>query len=113
LIYRFRPDGDDHRSCLFDMSLLEPVPTGCKPLRDASLTMLASDEKFSDREPREFGAIVDQDVANCPKVQKGLEARAYSRDPDAAFIVTGQMQEYIVAGFHRNLHAWLDQHPSE
>jgi hypothetical protein len=112
LIYRFRPDGDDHRSCLFDMSLLQPVPTGLKPLRDAPLTMLASGEKFRDREPGEFGAIVDQDVANCPKVQKGLEARAYSNDPDAAHIVTGQTQEYIVAGFHRNIHAWLDRSSS-
>jgi phenylpropionate dioxygenase-like ring-hydroxylating dioxygenase large terminal subunit len=110
LIYRFRPDGENHRSCLFDMSLLEAVPPGFKRLRDASLTMLTPGEKFSDREPKEFGAIVDQDVANCPKVQKGLESRAYSNDPQAAHIVTGQMQEYTVAGFHRNIHAWLDQH---
>ena len=108
LIYRFRPNGDDHRSCLFDMSLLEAIPPGFKPLRDAPLTMLAPGEKFSDREPRHFGAIVDQDVANCPKVQKGLEARAYSSDQRATQIVTGQMQEYIVAAFHRNIHAWLD-----
>jgi hypothetical protein len=109
LIYRFRPDGDDHRSCLFDMSLLEAIPPGVKPLRDAPLTMLAPGEKFSEREPRQFGAIVDQDVANCPKVQKGLEARAHSTDPEAGRILTGQMQEYTVAAFHRNIHAWLDK----
>jgi phenylpropionate dioxygenase-like ring-hydroxylating dioxygenase large terminal subunit len=111
-IVRVRPNRDDHTTSLLEFSWLTPVPNGQKPLRDAPLHLLGPGETFANYEHSTgyLGFIFDQDVSNCRKVQKGMEARAHSRDPNANKVLAGKSQEYNIVGFHRNLHAWLDRH---
>ena len=72
IVYRFRPNGDDHRSSIMDIILLAPF-TGERPM-PAGITYLGPDDSFT--EAAELGMlakIFDQDGFNMPKVQKGLE----------------------------------------
>lgn len=72
LCYRFRPNGDDHRTCIMDVFLISPF-TGERPAPSPEVR-LDADTPFSTRsELGIVGNILDQDVFNMEKVQYGLE----------------------------------------
>jgi hypothetical protein len=72
LCYRFRPNGDDHRSCIMDVFLLAPF-TGERPA-PATEVKLGVDDPFGTAAGLGIvGNILDQDVANMEKVHFGLE----------------------------------------
>lgn len=102
IVYRFRPNGHDPNSCLFDVMNLLPIP-GDGPLPpDTPAHVMAPGEKFADHEPMGIiGSVLDQDCSNAPLIQRGLH--------NLKAIRLAQRQEQNIVAFHRNLASWLEQ----
>ena len=102
--YRFRPNGDDHTTMIFDIANLVPVP-GDGPLPpDAPMLMLPRGTLVSDFEPAvkamgQTTLIVDEDVSNSARIQKGLRV--------SEEIVLGEELEPNIVAFHRNIERWM------
>lgn len=73
LCYRFRPNGDDHRSCIMDVFLLAPFE-GERPAPAAEVKLGVNDPFGAVSSLGIVGNILDQDVANMEKVHFGLES---------------------------------------
>jgi phenylpropionate dioxygenase-like ring-hydroxylating dioxygenase large terminal subunit len=98
IVYRFRPNGDDHRSCIMECMYLSPF-SGTRP-PPAKIHWLTADQDFT--EAPELGLLArvfNQDVFNLPKVQAGLEAM---RDPEVVFANYGETKP-------RHFHQMLDK----
>jgi phenylpropionate dioxygenase-like ring-hydroxylating dioxygenase large terminal subunit len=102
LVYRFRPDGDDHRRSVMDVMLLEPRPASAARPEAAPTRHLAPDERWADAaELGYLGRILDQDTATLARVQRGLEANA------AVPVTLARYQESRIRHFHRTLVEYL------
>jgi phenylpropionate dioxygenase-like ring-hydroxylating dioxygenase large terminal subunit len=72
IVYRFRPNGDDHRSSIMEVFFLSPF-SGKRP-PNAKRRDLAIDEPFTNAtELGMLAKVFQQDVFNMSKVQAGLE----------------------------------------
>lgn len=72
IVYRFRPNGDDHRTAIMECLFLSPF-SGERP-KPAEVHWLTDDETFSNAsELGMLGKVFDQDLFNMPNVQRGLE----------------------------------------
>ncbi|MBH0119551.1 aromatic ring-hydroxylating dioxygenase subunit alpha [Rhodococcus sp. CX] len=72
ICYRFRPNGDDHRTCIMDVFYVSPF-VGERPA-PAQEVRLGFDDPFSGVPALGIvGKILDQDCFNMEKVQFGLE----------------------------------------
>ncbi len=102
LVYRFRPDGDDHRSSLMDVMLLDPAPAG-RPRPPAAPTRFLDDgASWADApELGYLGRILDQDTATLERVQRGLEAA------DGPDVTLASYQESRIRHFQATLAATL------
>ena len=99
IVYRFRPNGDDHRSSIMEVIFVSPY-IGERP-PPAPVHWLTKDELFTDApELGMLAKVFNQDLFNMAKVQSGLEA---TRKPG---ITLGTYQESKV----RWLHGKLDQY---
>jgi hypothetical protein len=104
LAYRFRPNGDDHASCIMDIMLLMRYPPGSPRPSDVPVHWLGVDEPFSSApELGALGAVYDQDFGNLPQVQKGLH-NLQSRQ-----VVLAKYQEVRLRHFHRTLERFLSE----
>jgi phenylpropionate dioxygenase-like ring-hydroxylating dioxygenase large terminal subunit len=73
IVYRFRPNGDDHRTSIMEVLFLAPF-SGERP-PPAAIHWLEEFEYFSDApELGMLAKVFDQDLFNMPKVQSGLES---------------------------------------
>jgi phenylpropionate dioxygenase-like ring-hydroxylating dioxygenase large terminal subunit len=100
LWYRFRPYGDDHQRCLFDVWSLERFPPGEEPEVEHQI--------FEDWRDGDFPLIFRQDFLNIPKVQKGMKSRAFKAGRPSP------VQERAVSHFHRTLRRFLqDPHAQD
>jgi nitrite reductase/ring-hydroxylating ferredoxin subunit len=71
IVYRFRPNGDDHRSCIMECLFLSPF-TGERP-PPATVHWLTAEERWMEAD--ELGSLArvfDQDSFNMPRVMAGL-----------------------------------------
>lgn len=93
LWYRFRPYGDDHERCLFDVWSLERYAPGQEPKIEH--------QTFDDWRDGDFPLIFEQDFLNIPKVQRGMKSRAFKASR------TSPIQERAVSHFHRTLRRFL------
>jgi hypothetical protein len=99
IVYRFRPNGDDHRSSIMEVIFLAPF-LGERP-PPAAIHWLEDYESFTDApELGMLAKVFDQDLFNMPRVQTGLEA---TRKPG---VTLSNYQESKV----RWLHAKLDEY---
>jgi hypothetical protein len=99
-VYRFRPNGDDHRTSIMDIYLLSPFKGERPP--PATTTHLGADDSFTDAtELGLLAKIFEQDAFNMPKVQKGLEQTAKPG------VTLGSYQESKVRWIHQLLDQWL------
>ena len=72
IVYRFRPNGDDHRSSIMEVLFLSPY-SGDRP-PPAVRRDLGVDEPWTNApELGSLAKVFDQDVFNMSKVQRGLE----------------------------------------
>jgi hypothetical protein len=100
ICYRFRPNGDDHRSCIMEVLFLSPYD-GEKPL-PAPVHFLEDHESFTDApELSTLGKVFNQDMFNMPRVQQGLET---TRKPG---VTLGNYQESKIRWLHAKLDEWL------
>jgi phenylpropionate dioxygenase-like ring-hydroxylating dioxygenase large terminal subunit len=75
LQYRFRPNGHDPDSCIFDVRMMFPVPAGQPRPPAAKLRVLQSDEPWTNApELMQFCQIMTQDEANLAALQQGMKA---------------------------------------
>lgn len=101
IVYRFRPNGDDHRSSIMEVLFLAPFAGERPP--PAPVRWLAEDEPWTSvRELAMLGKVFDQDTYNMAKVQLGLESM---RKPG---VTLAHYQESKVRWLHQRLTAWVD-----
>ncbi len=104
IVYRFRPNGDDHRSSIMEVLFLSPF-SGERP-PPAKVRELGVDEPWTTAvELGMLGKVFDQDVFNMSKVQLGLET---TFKPG---ITLANYQESKVRWLHHLLGQWVgDEH---
>ncbi len=101
IVYRFRPNGDDHSTALHEIFLLAPF-SGERP-PPAATTFLGPDESYTNApELGMLGKVFDQDGYNMPMVHKGLLQTA---KPTSTLSV---YQESKVRWLHRLLGEWVE-----
>lgn len=98
LTYRFRPYGNDPDRCIFDIMMLIPLPTGVPKPKTAPPHWLEADEDYS-AAPELGGlcAVFNQDLANLPRVQRGL------RSMTKPGVTLANYQEIRIRQFHQDL----------
>lgn len=100
IVYRFRPNGNDHRSSIMECMMLAPFE-GERPA-SAQVHWLKEDETWSSVLGF-LGKVFDQDSFNMPKVQQGLEATYMDG------IVLSGYQESKVRWLHHKLTEWVGE----
>jgi phenylpropionate dioxygenase-like ring-hydroxylating dioxygenase large terminal subunit len=106
IVYRFRPNGDDHRSAIMECLFLAPYRGERPPPCDVH--WLTEDETFTDApELGLLGKVFDQDLFNMAKVQLGLET---TRKPG---ITLADYQESKVRWLHHRLDRWIERGRAE
>lgn len=91
--YRARPDGDDPNKCVFNVYSLKRYGPGQEPG--------AKVEVHTDIEGKSFGLIVDQDIANMTRVQKGMKSRGFR------YALPNPVQEIEISNFHKVLEEYV------
>jgi phenylpropionate dioxygenase-like ring-hydroxylating dioxygenase large terminal subunit len=100
ICYRFRPNGDDHRTSIMEVFLLSPF-SGERPPA-ASTTYLDADDDWTDApELGMLAKVFQQDSFNMPRVQKGLETTAKPG------VTLGNYQESKLRWLHQLLTKWI------
>jgi phenylpropionate dioxygenase-like ring-hydroxylating dioxygenase large terminal subunit len=87
--YRARPDGNDPDRCVFDIWSLKRYAPGKEPALERQFV--------DDPEGKTFGLIVDQDLGNMKRVQRGVKSRAFR------YARPNPVQEVELITFHRAL----------
>ena len=97
LQFRFRPYGSDPDACIMDILLLQPC-SGEKRPPAAKSRWLSDDETWSDMpELGKLGEVLDQDISNLERIQKGLKTSAKPG------VILGSYQESRIRHFHHTL----------
>jgi phenylpropionate dioxygenase-like ring-hydroxylating dioxygenase large terminal subunit len=105
IVYRFRPNGDDHESCIFEVMFVTPF-AGARPA-PATRRQLGPDDRWTDApELDSLGMVLDQDTFNMEEVQRGL--KILRRDG----ITVSMYQEAIVRWRQDLLDQWLAEAPA-
>jgi nitrite reductase/ring-hydroxylating ferredoxin subunit len=100
IVYRFRPNGDNHRSSIMDVLLLAPFAGDRPP--PASVHWLAEDEPWTNApELGLLGKVFEQDAFNMGRVQLGLETTAKPG------VTLGNYQEAKIRWLHHKLGEWV------
>lgn len=101
ITYRFRPNGDDHQSCIMEVLLLSPFRGERPP--PAPETRLGPDEPWRTAVEQlgSLARVFDQDEFNLEAVQKGL------RTMRKRGLTFGVYQESKIRHFHHLLDRWL------
>jgi hypothetical protein len=100
ICYRFRPNGDDHRTAIMECLLLAPFRGERPP--PAPIHWLADSETFTDApELGMLGKVFNQDLFNMPKVQLGLESSRKGA------VTLSNYQESKVRWLHHLLDQWV------
>ena len=104
MIYRFRPNGDDVDSSIFDLLFLRPLTPGEEPPEAPEAYKIGIDESYETVPGIEkwLGHIYDQDTANLDMQQKGFKA---TKKPGQTL---GNYQEVRVRRLHKTLHQYLN-----
>ena len=94
-VYRCRPNGDDPHTTLFELWTLSELPP------DAPPTPLPTREWYPDPHAHDWGLVVNQDLANFERIQRGL------RVPGGGGLRWNRRQEMGVRRFHEVLDRYL------
>jgi len=101
IVYRFRPNGDNHREALMDVFLLAPFK-GQRPA-PAATTYLSADDEWTDApELGMLAKVFSQDSFNMPMVQRGLESMTKPG------VTLANYQESKVRWLHHLLGQWVE-----
>jgi len=100
IVYRFRPNGNDHRSAIMECIMLAPF-SGERPA-PAETHWLEAHESWSTALGY-LGKVFDQDAFNMPRVQEGLESTYQTG------VVLSGYQESKVRWLHHKLTEWIGE----
>jgi hypothetical protein len=100
ITYRFRPNGNDHRSAIMECMMLAPFEGERPP--PAQVHWLEEDQPWSSALGF-LGKVFDQDSFNMPKVQQGLESTYQTG------VVLSGYQESKVRWLHHKLTEWVGE----
>ena len=104
IVYRFRPNGDDHRSSIMECIFLAPYGPDEERPPPAPVHWLEEHEVFSDaQELGMLGKVFDQDLFNMSKVQLGLET---THKPG---VTLSNYQESKIRWLHDKLTEWVEE----
>jgi hypothetical protein len=101
IVYRFRPNGDDHRSAVMECFFLSPF-SGERPPPAEERKLGVDDPWTTAPELGMLAKVFDQDVFNMAKVQLGLET---TFKPG---ITLANYQESKVRWLHQLLGEWVE-----
>ncbi len=103
-VYRFRPNGNDPDSCIFDLYLLREVPVG-EPRPEPEPVFEMGDLTYSDLKGlgEFFGLTYDQDTNNLGLQQRGMKTLAQDD------LVLGRYQESRLRHFQNMIDRYLDK----
>jgi phenylpropionate dioxygenase-like ring-hydroxylating dioxygenase large terminal subunit len=77
VVYRFRPNGHDQSTCIFDLYFMQDVPTsGERPFPAEPVEIAANFHEAMQAYSPFLGHVYDQDVANMAMQQQGMEGSA-------------------------------------
>ncbi len=101
LNYRFRPNGLDPESSIFEFMILDPLPAGQSRPADTPVRMLKREEKLADYDDvlMGLGRLLDQDLANCGRIQESVRSLNY--------MILSHRQEQMIRRFHTNLERFM------
>ena len=108
LMYRFRPNGNDPDSCIFEVMMF--VPWGDQEHRPAPATVTRLGPHDDWTLAPELGAtakIFQQDSVNLPHVQRGLKAQEQQE------VVFADYNETKIRHFYEHLYEWLEIGPTD
>ncbi len=101
IVYRFRPNGDDHTSALMDVFLLAPFAGERPP--PAATTVLSADDEWTDApELGMLAKVFQQDAFNMPMVHKGLTQTVKPG------VTLATYQESKIRWLHQRLGEWVE-----
>ena len=107
MVFRFRPNGSNHRETIMDIIYLSPWPKDRPKPPAAQERRLGPDESWTNApELGTFARIVDQDCDNVAHVQNGLTAK------HPGHVWYSNYQESKIRNFHRNYNKWMELDPS-
>ncbi len=98
-VYRCRPNGDDPHTSIFELWTLSELPLDALDALDAA--PLPEREWYPDPHAHDWGLVVNQDLANFARIQRGL------RVPSGAGLRWNRRQEMGVRRFHEVLDRYL------
>ena len=103
MVYRFRPNGDDVDSSIFDILVLEPLPDGAQHPEPPEPTRLAIEQSYT--EAPELGwlaPVYDEDTGNLELQTRGLKTSRKG-------LTLGNYQEARIRRVHQTLDAFMEQ----
>lgn len=104
LCYRFRPCGNDPDKSIFEVWFLYPRPEYGDTAKVATERCLAEGENWATvAELGGYGPIIDQDMPNLKRIQRGLHA---TKKPG---VTLGNYQEVRIRHFHKTLGEYVGQ----
>jgi phenylpropionate dioxygenase-like ring-hydroxylating dioxygenase large terminal subunit len=107
LVYRFRPNPNNHRESFYEVMFLQPKPKDGSAVFPAAPVHLTAAQSFKEAEGMDpkFGAILDQDTENLILQQGGLEASAKPG------ITLGNFQEVRIRHFEKAIDKYMAMEP--
>lgn len=101
-VYRFRPNGNDPDSCIFDLLLLADIPEG-QPRPEAAPVLEMGDLNYVDAPGLNhfFGTTYDQDTSNLGMQQRGMKSMQQNN------LVFARYQESRLRHFHMMIDRYL------
>lgn len=102
IVYRFRPNGDDHETSIMECYFMAPYPENSQKPPAVPTHWLGPDEDFTDApELGLLARVFNQDLFNVPKVHKGLKTMTKPG------VTMGHYQETKVRHFHNLYEKYL------
>lgn len=104
IVYRFRPNGDDHLTHIMEVIFLVPYDPAQPRPEPAAVTKLDIDQSWTEaKELGRLGWVFDQDVSNAPLVMAGLKASGKKA------VSLGNYQEIRIRHYHATIDMYLNK----
>ena len=104
MVYRFRPNGDDIDSSIFDLMILQPLADGASHPVPPDPVRVEIEQSYTEVEALGWlGAVYDEDTGNLQQQQQGMKA-----SPDQG-ITLGNYQESRIRRVHLTLDEYLQE----
>lgn len=106
IVYRFRPNGDRHDECIFEVMFVTPFRGERPP--PAPIRWLDLDDSWTlATELQTLALVMEQDTFNMTSVQRGLQTTRRSH------LLTSNFQEGLVSWRHDLLTDWVERSADE